>query len=139
MPGLKEKEVKIKIHFFIGKKKISQDRQQQNQQNNQAALKKPHMVLLPKGIEKSLLLSLYYFQLLKIHKLIKVRHAEGTLAGLSFVCCPNLLDALSGCRVEMKQQLLWHSPHRPRQMNTQKAQEGKLPLNGVNQINNYFP
>lgn len=72
MPGLKEKEVKIKIHFFIGKKKISQDRQQQNQQNNQAALKKPHMALLPKGIEKSLLLSLYYFQLLKTHKLIKV-------------------------------------------------------------------
>lgn len=67
MPGLKEKEVKIKIHFFIGEKKISQDRQQQqNQQNNVAALKKtknPHMVL-PKGIEKPLQLSLYYFQLL---------------------------------------------------------------------------
>lgn len=65
MPGLKEKEVKIKIYFFTGKKNISQDRQQQNQQNNQAALKKTtHKVLLPKGIEKPLLLSLYYFQLL---------------------------------------------------------------------------
>lgn len=64
MPGLREKEVKIKIHFFIAKKKISQERQQQqNQQNNLAALKKPQIVL-PKGIEKPLLLSLYYFQLL---------------------------------------------------------------------------
>lgn len=64
MPGLKEKEVKIKIHFFTWEKKISQDRQQQqNQQNNVAALKKPHMAL-PKGIEKPLLLSFYYFQLL---------------------------------------------------------------------------